>query len=149
MLLAELDANGWATVVGAIGIVLVQLATMVLSYLRERAVAGKVEQVRKQTAVTAEAQGAALETIQRTGEANHVLLNNNMHLALAETLLARMGSARLARKIAEMDPTSEHEVQAAEAERLAQEAEVALQRHDAKQRTVDEAARPGAPESER
>ena len=36
MLLADLDANGWVLVIGAVGMIVVQVAQMVLSYLRDK-----------------------------------------------------------------------------------------------------------------
>lgn len=78
------------------------------------------------------------ETALKIGEANHVLLNNNMHLALADTFVARSAEARLARRLANMrDSLPEDEAVAIEAETKAKEAETALHRHDEKQRVVD------------
>lgn len=36
MLLAELDANGWVVIIGAIGIIITQVLQMFLSYMRDK-----------------------------------------------------------------------------------------------------------------
>jgi hypothetical protein len=104
----------------------------------------KVEEVKTALADTTAAASAKLDGIAavsdgiaKTGEANHILLNNNMHLALAETLLALVSKAKLARELAGFKDTDDARRFAAECETEAREAELALHRHDEKQRTVD------------
>ncbi len=47
MIFADLDANGWAVIIGAIGIIITNVVTQILSYLQRRAVAREVKVVKE------------------------------------------------------------------------------------------------------
>lgn len=46
MLVAQLDANGWAIIIGAVGIIVVNVVTQVLNYLQRQLVAKEVLMVK-------------------------------------------------------------------------------------------------------
>ena len=47
VLLAELDANGWSVIIGAIGIIVTNVVTQLLSFLQRRVVAREVKVVKE------------------------------------------------------------------------------------------------------
>jgi hypothetical protein len=127
--------------VEAVRIAAVGAADKVESVREQATVAARgVDEVKVTLETTTKAAAAVMKDIKQTGEANHVLLNNNMHLALAETLIGKQDAAVLARELADLKKTPEAEARAITAERHAVEARDALHRHDEKQRSVDATA---------
>lgn len=136
-MIAIIDAPGWSIIIGAVFLGLIQLATLLLSYLRESAkikrdalAAEKVEAVRVQAAAAAVKVGevkTVLEfTTQKTDkklDSIHTLVNSSMGKQLAI-------AASLSRRIALLTGKPEDNASADEAERL-------LKDHEGKQAIVD------------
>ncbi len=128
---AELDANGWVLVIGAIFFGIIQLYSMYLDHERGKLAATKVEEV----AGKANDAAAVLKGIANTGEKTHILVNNQHGAALRALAVAL-------RTIATDRPT-EMNLSAADA------AERADDEHHGRQKTVDrilgEDKKPGEP----
>lgn len=71
MLVAQLDANGWAIIIGAVGIIVVNVVTQVLNYLQRQLVAKEVITVK--------------DTLQDTTKKTVGALNNVTQLLVENT----------------------------------------------------------------
>lgn len=141
---AEIDASGYAIIIGAVFLGITQIVGMVLAYYRERdkverdkVVAAKVEEVKAEATkaavkvvevkadlrAVATRQDQKLTSIQEVGNANHALLNSGHEAQL------KLG-AELSRWKADHEGSEENLIAADKAEKLYQD-------HVAKQAKVD------------
>ena len=123
-LVAQINAEGWAVIISAIGIVTTQIVGMVLSYLRAKDVAKKVETVEYKLHETNKITDNKLNDIAHTGEVTHSLVNNAMGVQL------KVASVAL-RRVANLTKLPE-DIKAAEV------AERAYQEHESRQGSVVE-----------
>ena len=124
MLIAELDANSWAIIVGAIFIGLGQLLTMYLAWRSAEDAKKKAQEVKITLRETTEKQASKLDGIAKVGEATHILVNNNMKIQLQISAVAL-------RRIADANPESIADEEAAKL------AEASLREHEVKQKALD------------
>lgn len=92
MFFADLDANGWAIIIGAIGMVISQVVQMVLSYMRDKQAAVKLRVIEKQTngdMVTKTAEVAAKVVMQTADKtANQLIQTATVAATTAATTAA-------------------------------------------------------------
>lgn len=81
-MLADIDASGWALIIGAVFLGLTQIATMHFSYKRDQLAAKKVEAVKVALEASGKATDKKLDAIAEVGDATHTLVNNNMGIQL-------------------------------------------------------------------
>ncbi len=91
-----MDANGWAIIIGAIFLGLAQLLAMLLSYLRDRHAAEKVEQVRQRLVITDASHTEKLDDVAKKVEVVHKATNS-----LKDELVAATDKMARAEGIAE------------------------------------------------
>ncbi len=87
-----MDAQGWVLIIGAIGIIIAQTTQMVLSYLRDRDAAEKVEEVKETLATTNTVQDRKADSIivkldENTTKTEQVVAQTN---GITETLKAEI-----------------------------------------------------------
>lgn len=78
MLFAEIDAGGWAMIIGAVFLGVTQVVKMILDYRREKDKAAKVEEVAVKQEQVVEAQDKKLEALATVADKTHSLVNSAM-----------------------------------------------------------------------